>query len=654
MAYQVLIDTLRDAEFSGDYDDVTAFVQSINWQAGMADGYDEVSQPARLNMTLVNTDGRFNQDSAETELATNGSFGSWSGGAPVGWTVNGTTISEVALGNGHGEGGAGACNFYGTPSISQQITYTGRVRVSFTVEPRREGTLIVTITRADATEIVKRFPTAGIKTFDAYTDGTFTLKIESAALGSGTPDITIDSVSVKSVGLYAGALTRGTLVKVKHGSTQLYEGKIVSLTPALGERGARTVTITAECPMLQLLDAEYKPPLLENTTLDVAFDDIFDRAVIAYPYAHLFWVLDVEGCAELGYSTRLYEHASTDFDTGNTTLDWVGDNQDRGQGVSVQGMVRDLMAAELGGRFFFDPCCGRFVFHNRHRDLLNTTVAATYTMDEFDSVSASYGEELVNSAVVTFEPREVGAAGTVLWSEEALPIRLEKLGKKEFQVRFRDADNEQAVVGGKDIMPMVPGVDYSANLAEDGSGRDLTGRLTVVVNASAGGAVISISNTYRKRAYIQTLQLRGTPLIRYPRKSVSYQDGDSIRRNEKLERAYNIPAISDEAFATAAAQWLVARNKEAQTRIGQVMLTRDVDSVAGPLARAIGDRIRITDDWSSYDRDHFIVGVRHEISGGLKNQHRITWILKPAFREDYWLLGTAGRSEISINTLIAL
>ena len=461
--------------------------------------------------------------------------------------------------------------------------------------------------------------------------------------------------------LYYDKLLRGTLVRVRanhNGVTvQLYVGRIRQVMPSLGEGREKRVSLICECPMNALLQAEYKPALQESVTADVAIQPIFDNAVITYPYAGTFWLLGVAGHSELGVTTTLYDHDVTDFDTGVTIFDFVGDNLGGEGGLAAQTFIRDYVAAELGGRFFFDARAGKFKFHNRHRDILNMTIAAIMARQAAERIEIVYADDVFNKITVHYRPRDVGAVGSVLWSQ-ANVITLAEGATRKITGRYRDPDVPTARVGGSDFIVPVPGVDLIVNSREDASGSDQTQRVVVSVVFGASSADISVTNTWTKTLYVQTLQVRGTPLTVYDKQYVTALNGESIGMNGLIEETRQLNVLSDADAAQSYAHMLVERFGTPVTRVGRLTFdaNKSPDFAAKALFRTIGDQIQLTDNPT---RNYTLIGEEHEIIGGanpdVPAMHLATWVLQPRNdRYNYWLLGVQGFSELGATTRLAL
>lgn len=657
--YVVELDTQRDGLFAHQYDDITAYVLNANWQLGMFDSYDRMAQGARCTLTLDNVGGEFRQENTGAERVTNGSFASWSGDNPVGWTVTGESgtdpyVNEVGGGQGQGGAGTGMANLYTTSaalSIAQTILTPGE---RYLCELDVDGVYGVggIVVKSGTTAVSPVYHLGGHKKFYFYADSTsFVIAADN---GNGTVDVTIDNVSVKQVDRYAGAANKGTLIRVRAttpSAATLFVGTISDDTPEAGLYSRRTHQIVAADAFVHMLSTQFSPTLMTDVTADTAIDEIFDTAAIPWPYAHNYWLLGVEGSSELGTTTTLYQHVATSFDTGSTTFGFTGDNLDRGGGISALGFTRDLLDAEIG-RFFFNPRSGTgvFTFHRRHRDILNTTVTATLTDGDWEVDGSQYGRfsDLVNHAMVNYQPREVGAAASVIWEATNLPITLGPQSQRTFVARYRHATVENARVGAQDVIPMKAGVDYVSNRQRF---------LSAAAEIGANSAKITLVNTHPVRTnVVSVLQLRGTPLTVFDKRIAEAKNGDSIRDNHYAPRTYDIPAITDEDYARDFATFHANRFGDPLHYFKHLTFNANKTAAraSNALDRTVGDRITVTDTFTGHNQDYFIVGLNYRASMGGDNTTDVTYVLKPAEREQYWLLGVAGYSEVGQTTKLAL
>lgn len=464
---------------------------------------------------------------------------------------------------------------------------------------------------------------------------------------------------------YYSALKRGTLVRIlaTDPSTsllyQLCKLKIAGIQLSPGSHTERAATIICEDPMLDLLDADYQPPLQTNQTADVAIKTMMERVKTAYPYPASYWMLGVAGSSELGQTTYLLDHESyIDLETGITSFPYIGDNTDQGAGISPQMLIGDLIAAE-DGRLWWDARTAKMVFHNRHHDYLNATSMGTFTQDHGTGDYRTQ-EDVINEVVVQFEPRQIGAVGSTLWSAPNLPLLLKHGETKQLQARYVDPNIEAARVGAQDVQPSRPGLDFIANVLSDGSGQDVTGQIYCNIQPNASSAEVTLRNSIGTDCYVTTLQIRGTPIVSYDIQAVTARDAVSARNFDFRRKTYTIRMIPTESEANSFAHHKKGQFSTPAPRFESFTLYERQSAAihTHALARTVGDRVRLTDSHTSHDGYYIIVGEAHSYQGapqaeGLRQPvHMVTWILRTEDKLKGWRLGIAGRGELGQTTYL--
>lgn len=665
ITYSLQVDTARDGTFAQSIDDITQYwIGQVQWNNGMAASYDEVAPPARLTAQLSNRSGVFDRDVyLSNELIANGEFSNWTADNPDSWTVVETVFASwVYQWGADGESGTGAARFTAISgieqvSIAQTVLTVGKAyQVTINVSARIGNSKTV-LQVLNGSTVIGYLHNVGIYTFIFHaTSSSFSI---ASLLNGGTifSDLVIDSVSAKEVPLYI-MMNRGMQVRLRatyNGVTStLFQGRISQIQPSAGRSTEPTISLTIEDAMLELLDAEYAPPLLIAPTADTALQRMFDDAVIRWPYSGSWWLLEVPDHSELELTTYLYDHDVTDFETGITTFEYTGDVEDRGEGISAQGFVRDIVAAEAGGRFWFDTRANKFKFHNRDHDPSNDTIAATYNESHFDSVVPKYGEDIINDLTMSYTSRDVGSEGSVLWTLKSIPFLLKNSNKRIFNARYFDANNEQSHVGARTTLAPVAGIDFTANTISDGSGTSYSDKVTVTVEASGNSAKIAVFNNSGIDVYFLSLQLRGTP-ITYIEERYHAVDGASIAANELYPKVIEVRALDNTSLAEQFGDYMVAKFKDPMLRFETVMFSSlNGDTMAdASVNRVIGDKITITDTSTHHDREYFIVGEQHALTIGGDHPRDVTWIIKPAEREAFWILEVAGKSELNLTTRLS-
>lgn len=445
---------------------------------------------------------------------------------------------------------------------------------------------------------------------------------------------------------YYGLITPGMLVRLsatfRGARRTLYTGKLETFRPtagAFGESAEREVAASVGDMMLRLLDAEFTPQLLTNVTTDVALGHIFEKVVVAWPYEGAFWVLNV---SQLGVDTKLYGETFFPivFEVGRTALPYVGDTADKGKGVSAQSYLREVMAAEAGGRFFWDGRASAFRFHSRLHDV-ESHVAATFTENDLTAGEVAFGDDVANVVHVQYTPRKVGTPGTVIFESDAVPFRLYYQQERTIVARFRDPDNPNARIAAKDIIPPVRGVDVVASAVHFVI--DPSQLINVTFEPAAQSAKITIRNPQVGAVNITKVQLRGTPLTAYSAELASAYRADSIADTDRrTSEPLNLGIVADAEFAQNYADFRAEQMEDVATHLRSVRVRGNKSEalMTQVLDRTIGDRIRITDSISGHDREYIIVGEEHFVDTAAK-VHDVNWSLQRAIRTDYWRLGTS-------------
>lgn len=637
------------------------------------------------------------QEVLGANIITNGDFTAWTGSTPTGWTTTDPTSEEVGSGQAAGGAGTGSVNLSELSSgriaaIRQTVTAIGQQAYKFTfVVSYLSGTNAKVQVGSPAQPGLSAFYVNAneVGTFTYYLKAggaagvTVTILTELRVIGDANPvQATIDSLSIQPVSFVPGFIPptetgftvapdtltferaqvrRGTLVKLLASyreivDKQLWVGKLYSIEPTPSQTGEREVQIICKDPMEQFREKEYLVPYQENVRANAAIEKMLkEEPTITFPYASSFWILGVPGASEVGVNTFPYAGPPMSFDTGVQVIPFIGDNSDRSQpsatdnrdairqGVSQLAFINDLMLAEVDGRFFWDGRTSQFKFHNRIHDLTNETPVST--IENF-TTGVFIGSDVVYSEVeVHYQPREVGAANSVLWRYLNPPLILGPGKTTRINVRYTDPDNPSVRVGAKDVKQLQFGVDY----AGPGTGY---GILSAHVKAGGNGAVITLANSHRSRtASLTTLQLRGTPIKTYQPESVTEISGESIYTNDPQPYSYRAQLISNEETAQQVARFLLARYGTAKRRFASITFVAQVSDarMRDALSRVIGDLVKVRDPYLHHDSNYNIVGEKHRIN--FKNgEHWVTFILKPQGSTNFWLLGDPVHSVLGVST----
>lgn len=676
LTYQVQVDTLRTGTFAGTYDDITSYVTNFTTNAGQLQGqtsYDLqnlVANPCYLTLQLDNRTGVFHQETLGSEVILNGNFATWSGGNPSSWTVTGEVgtnpeISQVDSYLGHGGGGTGSCNIYSTSatvSIAQTVLTVGTTyKLTFSITKLTTGTIAL---YNGATRIAT-FGSEGVFTlFFNATSTSFKIQNFTAAC-----DVTIDDVSIKPTARYSGLLVPGVLVRLQAtyaaSTDTLFIGKVgeggitYGVNQKAGSIEGVAVNITAEDAMKNLLDMEYAPQLETNITTGTLLYNMLSTPLIPLPYARSGWLLGVDGASELDASALLWDTTvGISVSGGQTTFEYAGYTADKkGQGVSAQQYIRDIMNAEGGGRFYWQPrngTYGEWTFHDRHYDLTPATSVATIADTQCTAMEYAYGEDIANSITIKYTARKLGDPASILYTAKNVPIRVSAKSSTKFTGKYTDptSTNGDKHIGGMDFQPLTA-FDYSVYYDPDGGipARDFT----ISAKPSATSVEFQVENNNILDIYITALQYKGTPLIWYD-ESITVNDAFSTYKyDSRPSKPLNLKMIDDAEFAKSLADFILARQKDPAAQFKSItFIANDSATLAGyVISRTIGNVITITNSFVNHNSQYMIIGEKHSYAQET-GIHQVTYYVRHLGRDKFWALGYSGYSELGTTTRLAI
>lgn len=455
---------------------------------------------------------------------------------------------------------------------------------------------------------------------------------------------------------YYGLLDNGVMIQVRaaFSSTiyELYTGFIEKPRIQPGLYSDKIARLTAVDPMPQLQRAEYIADFQEDVTTDAVIEQVFGAAPVVLPHPAAYWVLGTTANSLLGTSTVPFLGTEyLDLETGATSFNFVGDLAES-EVTTAQSFLRNIVAGECGGLFWWDTRAARFKFFGRHHWAL-LTAAATITGDDFESGEYIHDPSR-NIITVEYQPREVGSAGSILWSARDLPFRLAPGDSRTFSVTYRDPNNESARVGAKDFIPPRHTVDYITNTKEDGSGRFPRRYTPVSVEFGASRSRVTIENGFTRDVYVTNLQLRGTPIYTYGRDTVQIDYADGFINDNVNDYVVRVPAVDDADVARNYAQSLLTQFKDPIPRFAtiQMIANKDDTRLTNALSLTIGDLVSVEENNLSHAADYIIVGEQHQVSVGKpESTHTTQWILRPAGNLTYWYLGDSTYSILGTTTI---
>lgn len=426
----------------------------------------------------------------------------------------------------------------------------------------------------------------------------------------------------------------------------IWRGTLESIT--LTGEYAQVAQIVAGDALLLMTNTDFSPPFLEDVDTGTAIRALFDSGALNYPTPAAFGLLDAEGYSELDTAIGIFENQITDFETGDTVLEFAGDNIDRGQGVNAQNYIRELLASEAGGRFFYDARRGVYVFHRRNRDAADIldVYAPPYVM-ELPAPLVTWGDDIVNSVEVHYETREIGAPGTVVFEAENLPISISGDDTRTITARFTTSDPNARVAAKDGILP-VKGLDYSVT---DDKGNDKSGDVMVMVKFDASSAEITIKNYSQKTRLVTLLRLRATPIITRQPESVKSVDATSIARHGLRRKTISAEAIGRQEFAQQYADYLAHRDSTPVLQAKRISITPESDAEAARTVQnaGVGDLLRL-DAPNVPAGDYVILGRNFQIPVDAY-QPIATYTIQLRGRTDLIILDDPDRGLLDVGVL---
>jgi hypothetical protein len=345
-------------------------------------------------------------------------------------------------------------------------------------------------------------------------------------------------------------------------------------------------------------------------------------------------------------------------DVGMDTYAYAVDTA-RQEEATAQSEFVKLAMSELG--YIYVKADGTLVFEGRRKRGSESSLNVfTFDMPMFNDVSVTRSRtDIINKVKVISHPRRVDASPVVLY-RLVQAVQIGAGGTVRLFGGYSDPEQRGRRTGGFDfINPLADGVDYIANSAGDGSGVDLTSAIAVTASTTGNGVSFQVTNTGSSAAWITTLQIRGRGIYDFEHAVMESEDADSILQFGRRTRTIDMPYQSDALVAASAAQYLISLYADDISAAESLTYLANESNqlMRQALLREISDRIGIresvtalTDTLSgtTATRGWFINGVRGDIVEG--RYLRMTYLLAPADRNTYWLLGVSGSSELNITT----
>lgn len=428
----------------------------------------------------------------------------------------------------------------------------------------------------------------------------------------------------------AGEVANNAIITLAGRSFTRFRGRLDSVQPIAGIFERRTVQVVAVDWMDDAARANVSGIAVQ---ISKRADQIFSSLIESVPF----------------------QPDDTEIDESPDTFAYALDSvQD--ESSTVLGELQKLALSELA--LIYQKADGTVVFESRNRRAVSEGIDDTFTDDSdisgFEAPVAR--DDSLSRVLVTTHPRKVDEAATSVLFRLDNPLQVGAHANVTILGPYRDPNQEASRVGGTDMVTPVASTDYVANSQSDGSGSDLTAFVTLTVNFGGNGARVLIENASSSAAWITLLQLRGRGIYDYQNVVLEAEDEDA-QANVGTTISLDMPYQDNVTLGGEIAYWVLNLYKDAETlaQSATVFIPRSDESLASRvLSREISDRIEIVEQMTGFVESptggHFIQGVNLAIDP--RDNLSITWGLAPANRQQFWLLGVPGRSELGETTVL--
>lgn len=195
-------------------------------------------------------------------------------------------------------------------------------------------------------------------------------------------------------------------------------------------------------------------------------------------------------------------------------------------------------------------------------------------------------------------------------------------------------------------------VDYRANTVADGSGTDLTSSLTVTATFGANSVEYVITNGSGSAGFLTRLQARGRGLYDYDPVDAWVSDSGSIADHGEAQLTIDMPYQAEPATAQAVAQYV--SDVWSDPAINEVVVTIHGVTDANRaliIQREPGDAITVRETVLGLNQAFHINHV--DVTFYSATEMWAEWLCVRAPIQNYWTLGTAGKSELGETTVVA-
>ena len=429
---------------------------------------------------------------------------------------------------------------------------------------------------------------------------------------------------------------RARIESVLNGETvEMWNGWIDDVTPSTDVSRQFISNYEGVGPKRFIQDQEVFIPIMLEATADEIITELLSD--IETPPLEGTWRLGLVGSSELGVNTTLgTKSVPLNIETGQIVFAYAGDNwQDR---TTVYEAIKSVTESERG-KFYFDRGGTAVFWNNQHWQL------AAETIDQFQVVQGleyTFGNITQNIIEVNYSDRIEGSDSIVLWKSPN-DISLAANEIKNFNARFKGSASED--LGGTVVITPNTG---------DGS-FVFSGAIELGFIVEGRVANIELRETAGNAGTVTTLQILGKPIT--SNNKILQISNDPVESAIFGERIFKIQAdlIDNYDDAKTIGDFELNRRKVLRGEALSITLAAKNETIQNNIInRLIGDRITVIDSHLLLKKDYLIIGESHTIEAGKDGLplHSVTWYLEPATVGNPWILGTVGRSELGIATIL--
>jgi len=287
-----------------------------------------------------------------------------------------------------------------------------------------------------------------------------------------------------------------------------------------------------------------------------------------------------------------------DLETGLNTIGFAWFDKDKTAGARI----RQICEAE--DAMFYQDEEGVLRFETRRAPQFLPYGTKVWNIDPSDIILWEDDEStvLINKCIVKANPREVQTL-QVIWTD----VQEEEIEAGESITVWANLEDPASA-----ITTPADTTDYTAFTATGGGGADITSDISIVTSKFAQDAKLVITNNNASKAYINFLQLRGTPAIVVGEILEVNEDASSINKFDESQFIIQNDLIDTSSFAAYLAKVTVEKYSSPTRKI---KLT-----IQGLPQIQLRDRIQVTDQDLGTSTDYRLMRIQGSFSGGLFTQ----------------------------------